>query len=164
MAITVLCSSGERFRRRVRACRCCAVCGYTLGVEFVGFHNRAALVRRGRDSMLLPVPARLRKGEGNSGFPPPIRAFRRLQRVGLEILTWGSGVEEFGTGEGDGYGGWTLGDGIRGLALGSFMVDGWAAAVDGPACEAVGTLPCRRRLYSEGNCDGVERLIVVVDL
>lgn len=64
----------------------CWVCGYTLGVEFVGFHNRAALVRLGRP-MVLPVPARLRNGEGNSGFPPPMKAFRRLQRVGLVTRT-----------------------------------------------------------------------------
>jgi hypothetical protein len=28
-----------------------------------------------------------------------------------------SGVDEAGTGDGEGYGGWKLGDGIRGLAL-----------------------------------------------
>ena len=64
------------------------------------------------------VPARLRNGEGKSGFPPPIKAFRKLQRVGLLIRTSGfSGDDEAGTGEGVGYGGWKLGDGIRGLAL-----------------------------------------------
>jgi hypothetical protein len=73
-------------------------------VEFVGFHSRAALVRRGRDPMLLlTVPARLRKGEAKSGFPPPMRAFRRLQRVGLVTRTCGSpGFEDAGIGEGDG--------------------------------------------------------------
>jgi hypothetical protein len=85
----------------------------------LGFHNRAALGRRGRPRLRLlpPVPERLRNGEAKSGFPPPMRAFRRLQRVGLVIRTCGSGVDEGGIGEGVGYGGWKLGDGIRGFAV-----------------------------------------------
>lgn len=47
-----------------------------------------------------------------------MNAFRRLQRVGLLMRTCGSsGVDEAGIGEDVGYGGWKLGDGIRGLAL-----------------------------------------------
>jgi hypothetical protein len=96
IAITPASSPCERFLFRVG----------TLGVEFVGFHSpRAALGRRGRDAVLLPpVPERLRKGELKSGFPPPIKALRKLQRVGLVTLTCGrlSVVEVVGTGEGDG--------------------------------------------------------------
>jgi len=79
-------------------------CGYTLGVEFVGFHSdRATLGRRGLDAVLLPVPARLRNGAEKSGFPPPMKAFRRLQRVGLVTRTCGSsGVEDVGIGDGEG--------------------------------------------------------------
>ena len=65
------------------------------GVELLGFQRRAALGRRGRPRAMLlpPVPERLRNGDAKvllkSGFPPPIRALRRLQRVGLVTRTWG---------------------------------------------------------------------------
>jgi hypothetical protein len=99
IAITPASSPCERFLFRVG----------TLGVEFVGFHNpRVVLGRRGLDPMLLPpVPERLRKGELKSGFPPPIKALRKLQRVGLVTLTCSfPSVEAVGTGDGaDGYGG-----------------------------------------------------------
>jgi hypothetical protein len=100
IAITAL-SSGDLSLRLVTDRFCC--CGYTL-VELLGFHNRAALGRRGlpRLMLLLPtVPERLRNGDAKSGFPPPMRALRRLQRVGLVMRTCGSGVEA-GIGEGVG--------------------------------------------------------------
>jgi len=87
------------------------------------------------------VPERVRKGDAKSGFPPPIRALRRLQRVGLVMRTCGSGVNA-GIGEGVGYGGWKLGDGIRGLAVREDVVCSWAE--EGPACDAVSTVPPRR--------------------
>lgn len=106
--------------------------------------------------MLLVVPARLRKGDANS--PPPISAFLRLQRVGLDTRT--SGSSDTGS-DGNGYGGWKLGEGIRGLALragavassGISMVDDLIGCVDGPACEAVGALPLR--LESEDDVLGL---------
>lgn len=146
MAITVLPSTSERFLLLLELrCRV-GGCGYALGVEFVGFHKDLAVPgRRGLDiTLLLPVPARLRKGVEKSEFPLPIRAFRRLQRDGLVICTCGSSEAE-DTGRGDGYGGCTLGDGILGLALSALeleiMVGASARAVEGPACNAVGALP-----------------------
>lgn len=81
IAITPGSSSCERFLFLVG----------TLGVEFVGFHNpRVVFGCRGLDPRLLPpVPERLRKGELKSGFPPPIKALRRFQRLGLVTLTCG---------------------------------------------------------------------------
>lgn len=64
-------------------------------------------------------------------------ALRRDQRVGLETRTCGCWF--VGSGEGDGYGGWKLGEGIRGFAVAvveGVMVDG-PGAEDGPACDAV---------------------------
>ena len=67
-----------------------------------------------------------------------MRALRRLQRVGLVMRTCGSGVEA-GIGEGDGYGGWKLGDGIRGFAVTEVFAR--FEAEEGPACDTVSTVP-----------------------
>jgi hypothetical protein len=76
--------------------------GKTLGVEFVGFHSRAALGRGHDPILLLPVPERLRNGDGNSGFPFPPRTLRRLQRVGVVTRTSGE-VAAAGNDDGAGY-------------------------------------------------------------
>lgn len=97
-----------------------------LGVELLGFQSLAAEGRRGRPRGAIedpPVPERFRNGDANSE-PPPINALRRLQRVGEVTRTCGPGST--GMGEGVGYGGWKLGEGIRGLDVGGrcwVMVD-----------------------------------------
>ena len=96
-ATTALSSSGDLFLRRASYLLCDA-CVRFLGVELVGFHSLPALgLRVGVAPILAPVFARYRKGVW---FPPPMRAFRRLQRVGLVTRTCGSGVEREGMGEG----------------------------------------------------------------
>jgi hypothetical protein len=83
-------------------------CDGPLGVELFGFHNLTAEGRRCRPRAieLPPVPERLRKGDAKSGppVPLPVKALRRLQRVGLVTRTCGStgsGVPaEIGEGEG----------------------------------------------------------------
>jgi hypothetical protein len=88
-AIADASSTAERFLRREAGLGRGGLLGYALGVEFVGFHNRAPLSRRGRgcvDAALPAVPARLRKGVEKSGWPP-VKALRRLQRVGVVTRT-----------------------------------------------------------------------------
>ena len=91
-AIADASSIADRFLRREAGLCPGGLLGYALGVEFVGFHSRAPLSRRGRgraDAALPAVPARLRKGVEESGFQP-MKALRRLQRVGVVIRTWGA--------------------------------------------------------------------------
>lgn len=86
-------SSGEAGRRD---CCCCrprywfADGGAPLGVEFDGFQSLAPVCLIVRADAALPAVCDrpLLNGEG---FPPPINAVRRLQRVGLLTLTCGSG-------------------------------------------------------------------------
>jgi hypothetical protein len=92
-AIADASSTAERFLRPETARSRGGLLGYVLGVELVGFHSRAPLSRLGRDCVdaaLPAVPARLRKGVEKSECPP-VKALRRLHRVGVVTLTWGSG-------------------------------------------------------------------------
>lgn len=131
----------------------------------MGFQSLDPLGRPTLDEALLAVPEREREnGVEKGGLLPPMRALRKLQRVGVVTRTWGSEELEL-SGAGDGYGGCKLGEGMRGFAdadgaeatgcVGSAgAADAEAAtsevaffamavvgrlAVDGPACEAVGT-------------------------
>ncbi len=88
-------------------------------------------------------PERLRKGDANSGFPPPMSALRRLQRVGGVTRTSDSGVAVEEGKMGSGYGGWKVGEGSRRLAVTADVVLLWASGA--PACNAVWTtVPCWR--------------------
>jgi hypothetical protein len=88
-------------------------CEGPRGVELLGFHSLEA---EGRRVLPRPIePERARNGDEKSGFPPPMKALRRFQRVGDVTRTWGSDGESAWMGEGDGYGGWNDGEGIRGL-------------------------------------------------
>jgi hypothetical protein len=79
---------------------CCVGTG-SARVEFEGFQRLVPVPCRSVriDIALVSVLERLRlKGEG---YPPPMSAVRRLQRVGLLTRTCGCG--EGGIGEGEGY-------------------------------------------------------------
>lgn len=66
-------------------------------------------------------------------------ALRRLQRVGLVTRTSGPGLDS-SMGDGDGYGGWKLGEGMRILVLLVMADVAVPGAEDGPACDAVSTM------------------------
>lgn len=63
-------------------------------MELDGFQSRAALGRC-VDAAVFDLPRR-----NGDGFAPPMRAVRKLHRVGLLTRTWGSGEREVGIGAG----------------------------------------------------------------
>ncbi len=59
-----------------------------------------------------------------------------------------------------GYGGWKLGDGIRGLTVKEDVVGLWAE--EGPACDAVSTVPPRREgCWGGGRGRGIVESVAV---